>query len=253
VAKGIIVDRNERCDLSALVHGVGDAVATGVVSGVVIEDEVQLRRVLRVSLEASGYKVFEAANGQQGLAEVAARHPNVVVLDLGLPDMDGLDVLARLREWNSVPIVVLSVRESEQDKASALRGGADDFLTKPFSTAGLLARLRTLQRHAQSAAVQTVFTSGPLTVDLALRTVRVNGQPVKLNCTEYALLRLFVRHAGKILTHPQIIEAVWGQGDLEKTHYLHVYMDNLREKIEPIPAKPALLVAEPRVGYRLNV
>jgi two-component system KDP operon response regulator KdpE len=220
---------------------------------VVIDDEVQLRRLLRITLEANGYKVYEAANGQQGLAEVAARHPDVVVLDLGLPDMNGVEVLTRLREWTSIPIIILSVREGEQDKVTALHAGADDYLTKPFSTAELLARLQVAQRHAQPAAEETVFTSGPLTVDLALRNVKVNGRPVKLTRTEYSLLRLFVRNAGKVLTHPQIMEAVWGPGHRDKTHYLHVYMTHLREKIETTPARPALLVTEPRVGYRLNV
>jgi two-component system KDP operon response regulator KdpE len=219
---------------------------------VVIDDEVQLRRLLRVSLEANGYKVYEAPDGKQGLAEVAARHPDLVVLDMGLPDMDGMEVVARLREWSAVPIVVVSVRESEIDKVTALRGGADDYLTKPFSTAELLARLQVAQRHAQPAAEETVFTSGPLAVDLAARTVKVKGQPIKLTRTEYALLRLFVRNAGKVLTHPQIMESVWGPGHREKTHYLHVYMTHLREKIETTPAKPELLVTEPRVGYRLN-
>jgi len=220
---------------------------------VIIDDEVQLRRLLRISLEANGYKIYEAANGQQGLAEVAARHPDLVVLDLGLPDMDGLDVLSRLREWCSVPIVVLSVRESEHDKVSALRSGADDYLTKPFSTSELLARLHVAQRHAQPANEETIFTTGPLTVDLASRRVRVNGKPVKLTRTEYALLRLFVRNPGKVLTHPQIMESVWGPGQRDKTHYLHVYMTHLREKIETTPGKPELLVTEPRVGYRLNI
>jgi two-component system KDP operon response regulator KdpE len=220
---------------------------------VVIDDEVQLRRLLRVTLEANGYKVYEAANAQLGLEEVAARHPDVVVLDLGLPDMDGVDVVLRLREWSAVPIIILSVRDGENDKVTALRSGADDYLTKPFSTAELLARLQVAQRHAQPAAEETIFASGPLTVDLASRIVRVNGQPVKLTRTEYALLRLFVRNAGKVLTHPQIMESVWGPGHREKTHYLHVYMTHLREKIEPTPAKPELLVTEPRVGYRLNI
>jgi two-component system KDP operon response regulator KdpE len=209
--------------------------------------------LLRVSLEANGYKVFEAATGRQGLTEVAARHPDLVVLDLGLPDIDGMDVLARLREWSSVPIIVLSVRETEHDKVAALRGGADDYLTKPFSMAELLARLKVAQRHAQHATEETIFATGPLTVDLASRNVKVNGRTVKLTRTEYALLRLFVRNAGKVLTHPQIMESVWGPGDREKTHYLHVYMTHLREKIERNPAKPGLLVTEPRVGYRLNL
>jgi two-component system KDP operon response regulator KdpE len=220
---------------------------------VVIDDEVQLRRLLRVSLEANGYKVFEAANGKQGLVEVAARRPDLVLLDLGLPDADGLDILARLREWTSVPIIILSVRDSEHDKVTALRGGADDYLTKPFSTAELIARLQVALRHAQAEVVAAVFTSGPLKVDLASRSVNVNGQPIRLTKTEYALLRFFVRNAGKVLTHSQIMESVWGPGNREKTNYLHVYMTYLREKIEVTPAKPALLVTEPRIGYRLNV
>jgi two-component system, OmpR family, KDP operon response regulator KdpE len=227
-----------------------DAVAPVIV---VIDDEMQLRRLLRISLEANGYKVYEAANGQQGLAEVAARHPDLVVLDLGLPDMDGMEVVARLREWSTVPIIILSVREGEQDKVTALRNGADDYLTKPFSTSELIARLQVAQRHAQPPSEETVFTSGPLTVDLAARRVRVNGKPLKLSRTEYALLRLFVRNAGKVITHPQIMESVWGPGHRDKTHYLHVYMTHLREKIEANPSKPVLLVTEPRVGYRLNI
>jgi two-component system KDP operon response regulator KdpE len=220
---------------------------------VVIDDEQQLRRLLRISLESNGYRVYEAANGQQGLAEVAARHPDLVVLDLGLPDMDGMDVVVRLREWSTVPIIVLSVREGEQDKVTALRNGADDYLTKPFSTAELIARLQVAQRHAQPPTEDTIFASGALTVDLAARRVRVNGKPVKLSRTEYALLRLFVRNAGKVITHPQIMESVWGPGHRDKTHYLHVYMTHLREKIEANPGKPVLLVTEPRVGYRLNI
>jgi two-component system, OmpR family, KDP operon response regulator KdpE len=218
---------------------------------VVVDDEVQLRRLLRVSLEANGYKVFEAEDGQQGLGEVAARHPDVVILDLGLPDMEGVDVLLRLREWSSVPVIVLSVREGEGDKVTALQSGADDYLTKPFGTAELLARIQVALRHAQPATEEVIFRSGPLTVDLTSRSVKVNGKPVKLTGTEYALLRLFVRNAGKVLTHPQIMEAVWGPGNREKTHYLHVYMTYLREKIEAVPAKPELLLTETRVGYRL--
>lgn len=219
---------------------------------VVIDDEVQLRRLLRVTLEANGYKVFEAADGQQGLAEVAGRHPDVIVLDMGLPDMDGVDIVQRLREWTTVPIVILSVRDGEHDKVTALRSGADDYLTKPFSTEELLVRLQVARRHAQPTAEETIFRSGGLTVDLASRTVKVNGNPVKLTGTEYALLRLFIRNAGKVLTHPQIMESVWGPGQRDKTHYLHVYMTYLRDKIEANPAKPELLVTEARVGYRLR-
>jgi two-component system, OmpR family, KDP operon response regulator KdpE len=220
---------------------------------VVIDDEVQFRRVLRISLEANGYKVHEAVTGQQGLTEVASRRPDLVLLDLGLPDMDGMDVLARLREWSNAPIIIVSVRKGEADKVAALRGGADDYVTKPFSTAELLARLQVALRHAPPSTEETTFTSGRLTVDLAARTVKVNGRVVKLTRTEYALLQLLLRNAGKVLTHPQIMESVWGPGHQEKTHYLHVYMTYLREKIERNPGKPELLLTVPRVGYRLNV
>ncbi|HEV7926287.1 MAG TPA: winged helix-turn-helix domain-containing protein, partial [Verrucomicrobiae bacterium] len=156
-------------------------------------------------------------------------------------------------EWSTVPIIILSVRESEHDKVTALRNGADDYLTKPFSTSELIARLQVALRHSQPSPEETIFTNGPLTVDLAARRVKVNGKPVKLSRTEYALVRLFVRNAGKVITHPQIMESVWGPGHRDKTHYLHVYMTHLREKIEANPAKPVLLVTEPRVGYRLNI
>jgi two-component system KDP operon response regulator KdpE len=174
-------------------------------------------------------------------------------LELGLPDMDGVDVLTRLREWSTAPIIIVSGRKSEHDKVTALRGGADDYLTKPFGTAELLARLHVALRHVPPAAEEPIFTSGRLTVNLAARTVRVNGRPVKLTKTEYSLLQLLLRNAGKVLTHPQIMESVWGPGHLEKTHYLHVYMTFLREKLERNPAKPELLMTVPRVGYRLNL
>ncbi|EEF57137.1 response regulator [Pedosphaera parvula] len=217
----------------------------------VIDDEVQIRRLLRVSLEANGYRVFEAANGQTGLVEAAQRRPEVVLLDLGLPDMDGVTVLKRLREWSQVPVVILSVRDREDDKVAALDHGADDYLTKPFGTAELLARLRVALRHSQSAPDDALFKSGPLEVDLVARQVKVNGKPVKLTATEYSLLQLFVRHAGKVLTHRQILKEVWGPNYLEQTHYLRVYMTHLREKIEATPSQPKLLLTESGVGYRL--
>ncbi len=163
----------------------------------VIDDEVQIRRLLRISLEAGGYRVFEAVNGQNGLAEAAQRRPDIVVLDLGLPDMDGVTILKRLREWSNVPVVVLSVRDRDDDKIAALDNGADDYLTKPFSTGELLARLRVARRHAQPPLETAVFKSGELQVDLMARAVEVRGKPVKLTATEYALLQLFVRHAGR--------------------------------------------------------
>jgi len=217
----------------------------------VIDDEVQIRRLLKISLEANGYRVYEAANGETGLAEAAQRRPDVIVLDLGLPDLDGVTVLKRLREWSSVPVVILSVRDQEEEKIAALDSGADDYLTKPFSTGELLARLRVAQRHAKPSPDTAVFQNGNLEVDLVARLVKVKGKPVKLTATEYALLQLFIRHAGKVLTHRQILKEVWGPTYQEQTHYLRVYMTHLREKIEDIPSQPELLITESGIGYRL--
>jgi two-component system KDP operon response regulator KdpE len=233
-------------------HGVSERADKSVVA-LIIDDERQMRRLLRIMLEGQGYRVYEAKTGEQGLVEAVQCRPEIILLDLGLPDMDGQTVLKRLREWSSVPVVVLSESDREEDKVAALDAGADDYVTKPFATNELLARLRVAQRHAQRANAEPVFRSGPLTVDLASRSVIVNGKLLKLTGTEYALLRVFVRNAGKVLTHPQIMEAVWGPGRREKTKYLYVYMTYLREKIEAVPAKPALLVTEAKVGYRLNV
>jgi len=174
-----------------------------------------------------------------------------VILDLGLPDMEGVTVLKRLREWTKVPVVVLSVRDREEDKIAALDNGADDYVTKPFSTGELLARLRVAQRHAQPQPENAVFRSGVLEVDLASRAVTLNGKPVRLTATEYSLLRLFVQHAGKVLTHRQILREVWGPNYIEQTHYLRVYMAHLREKLEAQPSTPTLLITEPGIGYRL--
>jgi two-component system, OmpR family, KDP operon response regulator KdpE len=219
----------------------------------IIDDEIQIRRLLKISLETAGYRVFEAVDGQTGLAEAAQRRPDIVVLDLGLPDMDGVTVLKRLREWSNVPVVVLSVRDREDDKIAALDHGADDYLTKPFGTGELLARLRVAQRHAQPPLDAAVFKNGRLEVDLTTRTVKAGGKTVKLTATEYALLQLFVRHAGKVLTHRQILKEVWGPNYVEQTHYLRVYMTHLREKIEENPSTPELLTTESGVGYRLAV
>ncbi len=219
----------------------------------IIDDEIQIRRLLKISLEAGGYRVYEAVNGAEGLAEAAQRRPDIVVLDLGLPDMDGVTLLKRLREWTNVPVVVLSVRDRENDKIAALDNGADDYLTKPFSTGELLARLRVAQRHAQPPLDEAVFKNEHLEVDLTSRTVKVSGKQIKLTATEYALLQLFVRHAGKVLTHRQILKEVWGPNYVEQTHYLRVYMTHLREKLEKNPSAPELLVTESGVGYRLMV
>ncbi|TAL07508.1 MAG: response regulator [Verrucomicrobia bacterium] len=217
----------------------------------VIDDEPQIRRLLRVTLEANGYQVFDAATGQDGLAQAAQRRPEVVLLDLGLPDLDGVTVLKRLREWSRVPVVVLSVRDREADKIAALDNGADDYVTKPFNSGELLARLRVAQRHAQPATELSVFRSGKLEVDLVARVVKFGGKEVKLTATEYSLVRLFVQHAGKVLTHRQILREVWGPNAVEQTHYLRVYLAHVREKLEADAAKPELFITEPGVGYRL--
>jgi two-component system KDP operon response regulator KdpE len=219
----------------------------------VVDDELQIRRLLRVCLEGNGYRVLEAATGQEGLTQAAQHPPDVVLLDLGLPDMEGVAVLKRLREWSHVPVVILSVRDREEEKVAALDHGADDYVTKPFGTAELLARLRVAQRHVLPAGDSPVFRFGPLEVDLNARVVKRDGREVKLTATEYSLLKLFVQHAGKVLTHRQILNQVWGPNYVDQTHYLRVYVAHLRDKLEPDPAKPRLITTEPGVGYRLVV
>jgi two-component system KDP operon response regulator KdpE len=217
-----------------------------------IEDEVQIRRLLRVFLERHDYHVVEAHTGEDGIGEAARCNPDAILLDLGLPDMDGTLVLKHLREWSHAPILVVSVRGHEDDKINALNDGADDYITKPFSTGEVLARLRVAQRRAQPAEEnKTVFHSGMLDMDLATRTVKVAGHKVKLTATEYSLLCLFVKHAGKVLTHSHLLREIWGEKDVDKTGYLRVYMAHLREKLEANPAEPELLITEPGVGYRL--
>jgi two-component system, OmpR family, KDP operon response regulator KdpE len=217
----------------------------------IVDDEIQIRRFLRISLEANGYQVDETNNGQVAIVKVAQHHPDMVILDMGLPDMDGLEVLKRLREWTKIPVIILSVRDSDQDKVNTLDAGADDYLTKPFSTAELLARLRVAQRHVQPIPEKSVFVCGRLQVDLARRLVTVNQEPVKLTPTEYALLRLLVQHAGKVLTHHQILRSVWGPECIQETHYLRVYFAQLRQKIEEDATLPQIILTEPGVGYRL--
>ena len=222
-------------------------------SVLVIDDEIQIRRLLRVCLERNQYQVLEAGTGEAGIDAAIQHQPKIVLLDLGLPDIDGLAVLQRIREWSQAPVLIVSVRGREHDKISALDAGANDYITKPFSTGELLARLRVVQRYATPVATAQQFTSGPLSVDLALRTVKVNGRAVKLTATEYALLAMFVRHAGKVLTHGQLLKEIWGSVETDKTGPLRVYMGYLREKLEANPARPQLLVTEPGVGYRLVV
>jgi two-component system KDP operon response regulator KdpE len=216
----------------------------------VIDDEAAIRRLLRAALEPQNYQVCEAETGQLGLQEAVGRRPDVVILDLGLPDMDGLTVLKRLREWSQTPVLVLTVRDREADKVAALDSGADDYLTKPFGTAELLARLRAVQRRAAEAREEPVFVSGSLTVDLAARTVTVSKQEVHLTATEYALLHELVRHAGKVVTHKQLLRAVWGPNAESQSQYLRVYITHLRKKLETDP-KQKFIRTEPGIGYRL--
>ena len=221
-------------------------------TALVIDDEPQIRRLLRITLEANGYRVFDAANGRDGVAQAAQRRPDVVLLDLALPDMDGIEVLGRLREWSKVPVVVLSVRDREDDKIAALDAGADDYVTKPFGAGELLARLRAVLRHAQPCARRLDIPLQRSRVDLAARTVRKSGREVKLTPIEYALLRVLVTHAGKIVTHRQLLTEVWGPQAVEQTHYLRVHIAHLREKLDEPAAEPALIVTEPGIGYRLR-
>jgi len=222
----------------------------------VVEDEPQLMRFLRATLPAHGYRVIEAASGAQALVEAQTRQPDLVLLDLGLPDLDGLEVTRRIRAWSALPIVVVSARGQERDKVAALDAGADDYLTKPFGTDELLARMRVALRHAARLASgegESVFETGDLRVDLQARLVYRSGSEVRLTRTEYRLLAALVKHAGKVLTHRQLLVEVWGPGASSETHYLRVYMAQLRHKLEDDPARPRHLLTELGVGYRLRV
>jgi len=221
---------------------------------VLIEDEPQIRRFLRATLGGQGYRLFEATTGADGLVEVASRQPDVVIVDLGLPDMDGLEVIRRLREWSAVPVIVLSARGLERDKVTALDAGADDYVSKPFSAGELLARIRVALRHTAGASHEggeAVFKVGELQVDQLRRHVAVRGVEVRLTPIEYKLLTTLVRHAGKVVTHPQLLREVWGPGHQAQAHYVRIYMAHLRHKLEAEPARPRYLLTEPGVGYRL--
>jgi two-component system KDP operon response regulator KdpE len=221
---------------------------------VVIEDEPQIRRFLRAALGGEGYRVHEASTGADGLVEVASRQPDVVVLDLGLPDTDGLDVIRRVREWSAVPVIILSARGQEADKVAALDAGADDYLSKPFGVDELMARMRVALRHrarVSDGAVDSAFNLGELHVDLAARQVTLGGAYVHLTPIEYRLLTTLVHHAGKVVTHHQLLNEVWGPNATEQAHYVRVYMAHLRHKLEAEPARPRYLLTEAGVGYRL--
>jgi two-component system KDP operon response regulator KdpE len=220
-----------------------------------IEDEPQMRRFLRTALESNDYRLVEAGTAREGLAHAAARNPDVILLDLGLPDRDGLEVARELREWSGTPIIVISARGQEADKVKALDLGADDYLTKPFGVEELLARIRVSLRHAArppGAVPEPIFESGELRVDLPNRRVWRAGEEVHLTPTEYKLLVTLVRHAGKVLTHRMLLKEVWGPNYVNQAHYVRVYLAQLRQKIEADPARPRLLLTEPGVGYRLR-
>ncbi len=220
----------------------------------VVEDERQIRRFIRTALEGAGYRVIESDTGRGGLAEATAHKPNLVILDLGLPDIDGTDLIGRLREWTSIPIIILSARSAERDKIGALDRGADDYLTKPFGTGELLARLRVALRHRSSSADENdVIHVGELRVERSRRRVFVGTQEIHLTPIEYRLLSVLVKNAGKVLTHKVLLREVWGPGYGEHAHYLHIYMGHLRRKLEQEPARPRYLLTEVGVGYRLAV
>lgn len=222
----------------------------------VIEDEPQMRRFLRAALESRDYRLVEAPTAREGLAQATGRNPDVILLDLGLPDGDGIDLTRRLREWSTTPIIVISARGKEQDKVAALDAGADDYLTKPFGVGELLARLRVALRHharGGTGPAEPVFAVGDLRVDLAARQVFVGDREIHLTPTEYKLLVTLVRHAGKVLTHGQLLKEVWGPNAVEHTHYLRVYMTQLRHKLERDAARPRYLRTEAGVGYRLKL
>jgi len=221
----------------------------------VVEDEVPIRRFLKAALAAQGFKLLEAATGAQALAMAASHNPDIILLDLGLPDMDGLEVIGRLREWSHTPIIVISVRGKDTEKVAGLDAGADDYLAKPFSVEELSARMRVAIRHLTQSRVgkdEPVFQTGELRVDLAQRMVWVAGREIHLTPIEFKLLAVLVRHSGRVLTHRQLLKEVWGHASEEQAHYLRNYVRTLRHKLEADPARPVYLRTEPGVGYRLK-
>lgn len=217
----------------------------------VIDDEPEIRRILSSSLENHGYQVAEAATGQSGLQTAASFHPHLIVLDLGLPDMNGIEVLRRLREWTTIPVLILTVTDDDSTKVNLLDAGADDYLTKPFSTAELLARIRVGLRHHNQEEATPIFVSGDLEVDLNQRLVQVGNRPIKLTATEYALLAILVRSQGRVVSQSHLLKDVWGANAEDQTHYLRIYIGQLRKKLEANPASPKHIFTEPGVGYRI--
>jgi two-component system KDP operon response regulator KdpE len=225
------------------------------VTVLLIEDEPEIRRFLRTTLPAHGFRLYEAATGKEGLAEAQARNPDLILLDLGLPDLEGSEVICQVREWTATPIIVLSARDQEQVKVAALDLGADDYVTKPFGVNELIARMRAALRHASRSATdvgEPLFTLGDLKVDLGRRQVFVSAKEVHLTPIEYKLLTTLIRYAGRVMTHRQLLKEVWGPLHVEEGHYLRVYMRQLRNKLEKTPAHPRYLVTELGVGYRLR-
>lgn len=216
-----------------------------------IDDEAPIRKLLRVALTGHGYEVEEASTGQEGLNKVALFRPDLIILDLGLPDLEGLEVVRRLREWSKVPVIILSVKEQEQDKIAALDAGADDYVTKPFGMGELLARIRAALRHAAGVTEEPILKFADLMIDLGHRQVTVDGKETKLTPIEYDLLKSLALHAGKVLTHRHLLRTIWGPEYANDTHYLRVYIGQLRRKIEADPSHPRHLITEPGVGYRL--
>ncbi len=219
----------------------------------IIDDEVQIRRMLRLSLDAHGYQVKEATTSQEGLDQVTLSRPDIIILDLGLPDQSGLETLRRLREWSKTPVIILSVKNSEQDKIELLDSGADDYLTKPFSMGELLARIRAALRHSIPDSSDSIITLGDIVIDFSKRAISRNDEEIKLTPTEYSILKILAGNAGRVITHNQIMEELWGMNAHVDSSYLRVYIMQLRKKIEKDPAKPEIIITEPGVGYRILV
>jgi two-component system KDP operon response regulator KdpE len=217
----------------------------------IIEDELQIRKLLKVSLNAHGYDLEEAANGKDGVTRAATFKPDLLIIDLGLPDIDGKEVVKQIREWSETPIIILTARDQEQEKIEALDSGADDYITKPFGVGELLARMRVCLRRAATVEQQPVLVCGGLVVDLQQRRVTVEGDEVKLTPTEYEIIKMMMQHAGKVITHKQLLKAVWGNAYQQDTHYIRVYIGQLRRKIEQNPTQPRYIITESGVGYRL--
>jgi two-component system KDP operon response regulator KdpE len=216
----------------------------------IIDDELQIRRLLEITLSASGYKIIQSVNGKEGLLDAATHNPSLIILDLGLPDIDGQEILIKLREWFNKPIIILSVRDSEEEIIAALDNGANDYLTKPFRTGELLARIRAAIRAMDNTADATKLVFESLTIDMANHIVKKNSEMVKLTATEFSILSLLAKNRGRVLTHQYVLKEIWGYGYTDQTQYLRVFVAQLRKKIEDNPSKPTLLITESGIGYR---